>query len=247
MFEQRYRRDLESQLNSRECQEAFERLKSEHPIFNLYPTVESLCELLKAGNKNYVHKDEVMTILLKELHRSNAIYHLINMMFWESLHRLYRQRKFRVAEPEDLFNEIQWDFYRTVISHNLERFPRKIDVNIFLNTKKKVIAWEKKNIRYKEALRELEDLHKAGISPADLEESRVYPEEMKAYLLDMVYRKVITETQYDLILETLVYKRMNQREWAEKRGIPYNTVRSLRYRAEMAVKQFEEERQKKKD
>jgi len=76
MFEQRYRRELELQLNSRECQEAFERLKKEHPIFNLYPTVEleSLRELLKAGNKNYAHKDEVMTILLKELHRSNAIY-----------------------------------------------------------------------------------------------------------------------------------------------------------------------------
>jgi len=151
MFEQKYRRELELQVNSRECKEAFERLKSEHPIFNLYPTVESLCNLLKPGNKNYAHKDEVMAILLTELKRSNAIYPLINMMFWESLYRLYRQRKFRVAEPEELFNEIQWDFYRSVISHNLERLPRKIDVNIFLNTKKKVIAWEKENIRYKEA------------------------------------------------------------------------------------------------
>jgi len=247
MFEQKYRHELELQVNSRECKEAFERLKSEHPIFKLYPNVESLCNLLKPGNKNYAHKDEVMAILLTELKRSNAIYPLINMMFWDSLHRLYRQRKFGVAEPEELFYEIQWDFYRSVISHNLERLPRKIDVNIFLNTKKKVIAWEKENIRYKEALRKLEDLHKAGMSPADLEESNVYPEEMEAYLLDMVYRKVITETQYDLILETLVYKRMNQREWAEKRGIPYNTVRSLRYRAEMAIRRFEEQRHKEED
>ncbi len=247
MFEQRYRHELELQLNLRECKEAFERVKNEHPIFNLYPTVESLCNLLKPGNKNYAHKDEVMAILLTELHRGNAIYPLINIMFWDSLYRLYYQRWFRVADPEALFNEIQWDFYHSVINHNLDRLPRKIDVNIFLNTKKKVIAWEKENLRYKEALNGLVDLCKTGLSPNDLEESRVYPEEMEAYLLDMVYRKIITKIQYDLILETRVYKRMNQREWAEKRGIPYNTVRSLRSRAQMAIKRFEKKRRKDKD
>ncbi len=247
MFEQKYCRELEAQVNSKECEEAFERLKKEHPIFNLYSTVESLVELLKAGNKNYAHKDEIMAILLTELHRSSAIYPIINVMFWDSLHWLYCQRRTHVPDPEELFSRIQWDFYHSLINHNLERLPRKIDVNVFLNTKKKVIAWERDNILYNGALRELENLCKAGLSPENLEESRVYPEEMEAYLLDMVYRKVINEVQYDLILETLVYKRMNQWVWAEKRGIPYNTVRSIRYRAEMTIRQFEDKREKERE
>ena len=118
---------------------------------------------------------------------------------------------------------------------------------MLFRSKKKVIAWEKENLRYKEALKGLVDLCKTGLSPNDFEETMIYPEEMEAYLLDMVYRKIITKTQYDLILETRVYKRMNQKEWAKKRGIPYNTVRSLRSRAQMAIKRFEKKRRKDKD
>ena len=76
----------------------------------------------------------------------------------------------------------------------------------------------------------------------DLFASKIYPEEMEAYLLEMVYRKVITETQYDLLLETLVYRRMNQREWAERKGLCYNTVRNLRYRAQVAMRGYEGEK-----
>lgn len=218
------------------------KIRQKHPVFDRYPTVEALKNLLSPNSKNYSDKDEVMAILLRGLKRGNVIYPLINFMFWDSLCRLYRQRYSRVDDYEELFNQIQWNFYQTVKTHDLERLPRKIDVNIFLNTKKKVIAWEKENIREDEALRELEDLSKAGLSPSDLEESVVHPEEMETYLLDMVYRKVINETQYDLLLETLVYKRMSQKEWAQRKGIPHTTARTLKHRAEKAIRLFEEKR-----
>lgn len=218
-FERRHQRGLELQLENKECREVFERLKINHSIFSLYPTVESLCGLLNPTNKNYAHKDEVMAILLAELHRSNVIYALINIMFWDSLRALYCQRRYRVADWEELFDRIQWEFYRCVINHNLERLPKKIDVNILLNTRKKIIAWEKENVLCKEALTESQELQKAG---------NVHPEEIEAYLLDMVY------------------KRMKQKEWAGRKGIPHNTVRTLRVRAEMAIRRFEMERLKAK-
>lgn len=246
-FEQRYRRELKSKLEERECREAFEKLRIEHSIFNLYPTVEYLCDLLNPGNKNYAHKDEVMAILLTELHRNNAIYPLINIMFWDSLYRLYRQRRFWVTDPERLLNEIWWSFYQSLMNHNPERISRKIDVNIFLNTKKRVIAWEKGNLRYEEVRKELEDLCKDGLSPFDFKKSNHYPQEMKAYLLSMLYRKVISEAQYELLIETLVYKRMSQKKWAEKRGIPDNTARALKLRAKRAIKHFEEEKRRKNE
>lgn len=245
MFEQRYKRELEAEVDSEECRRAFERLRQEHPIFDRYPTVEALRSLLSPNNKNYTDKDEVMAILLRELRRGNAIYPLVNLVFWDSLYRLYRQRRSRVDDYEELFSRIQWDFYQTFMSHDLERLPRKIDVNIFLNTKKKIIAWEKENIRHEEASRDVENHSRMGLSLADVEKTPVHPEEMEAYLLNMVYRDVVTETQYDLIIETLVYKRMNQREWAEKRGLNYHTARNLRTRAEKAIRQFEKERRKK--
>ena len=62
---------------------------------------------------------------------------------------------------------------------------------------------------------------------------------MVEYLLDLVYRKVITEQQYDLLLETRVYKRMDLQEWAESRGLVYATVRRWAFRAEQAIRGHE--------
>jgi len=246
-FLEQYRSNLEEKLRGQEFRQAFEKLKREDPIFDTYPTVEALRNLLSPNNKNYADKDAVMGILLRELKRGNAIYPLINLMFWDSLYRLYRQRHSRVDDYEELFNQIQWNFYQAVKSHDLERLPRKIDVNIFLNSKKKVLKWEKENLRTRDTLREsldeFMDLSKAGLSPVDLVESTVHPEEMETYLLDMVYRKVITEDHYDLLLETSVHKRMSQKEWAREKGIPHNTtVRTLKHRAEKAIRRFEEKR-----
>jgi len=153
----------------------------------------------------------------------------------------------RVSDPEELFFIIQSEFYQSLINHNLERLPRKIDVNVFLNTKKKVIAWEKDNILYNRAIKEFEGLCKDGFSPIDFEESVFFPEEMNKYLLDMFYLGVITDVQLDLILETLVFKRMKQEEWGIKKGIPHTTVRTLKHRAEKAIRQFEAKRQRERD
>lgn len=233
---------LEEKLNGREFEQALERFKSTHSVFRKYPTVEDLKTLVQAGNRNYTDKDDVLTILLKELKKSNIIYPLINFMFWDSLIRLYWQRKSRVDDHEELFSRIQLDFYHTVRSHNLERLPRKIDVNVFLNTKKKVIAWEKEKVRQDKALREIESLGKVGLSLADLETTIFQPEELALYLLDKVYRKVINETQYDLLIETQVYKRMSPQEWALKKGIPHATARILKHRAEKALRRFEDKK-----
>lgn len=249
-FLEQYRAYLDEGLNAQELKQAFERIKWEHHVFDRYPTVEALGNLLNPNNKNYADKDEVMAILLRELKRANAVYPLVNLMFWDSLYRLYRRRRHYVDDQEELFCRIQSDFYHAVTSHDVERLSRKIDVNIFLNTKKKVLAWERENLRSRDALREsiaeFRDLSEAGLSPADLVESIVHPEEMDVYLLDMVYRKVITETQYDLLLETSVYKRMSQKEWALKRGMPHTTVRTLKHRAEKTIRRFEEKKHSEK-
>lgn len=247
MFQKRYRKELELQVNGKECKEAFERLKSEHSIFEFYSTVKSLRDLFKSDNKNYSHKDEVMAILLTELHKNKAIFPLINIMFWNNLYWIYCRHFNRVSDLEELFNRIQEEFYHSLMNHNLERLPKKINMNVLFNTRKKVIAWEEEKLRYGKALKEFDNLSELNLSPFDLAKSQIYPEQIEEYLLDMVYREIITQIQYELILETQVYKRMNQKEWALKRGIPHSTVRTLMLRAKMAMKRYEEEREKEKE
>ena len=77
---------------------------------------------------------------------------------------------------------------------------------------------------------------------SEFQESTVFPEEMEAHLLDLAYRKVISEEQYDLLLETQIYRRMSQKEWAVKHGVTYATVRSWHARAEQAIMAYEKKR-----
>ena len=70
----------------------------------------------------------------------------------------------------------------------------------------------------------------------------VFPEESEAYLLDLVYRQVINETQYDLLLETAVYRRKTGKQWAKARGVKYATARCWRHRAELAIREYMESR-----
>jgi len=59
-----------------------------------------------------------------------------------------------------------------------------------------------------------------------------------------VYQKVINETQYDLLLETAVYRRMTEKEWAKARGVKYAKARSWGHRAEMAIQEYDDDRTK---
>jgi len=68
---------------------------------------------------------------------------------------------------------------------------------------------------------------------------------MEVYLLSMVLRRVIDGNQYDLLIETEVYRRVSQKDWAQARGVPHATARSWRHRAEQAIKEYEKARRKK--
>lgn len=247
MLEQRYRNELEVEVNSKECREAFEKLRRKHPIFKVYPDHQTLCDLLSVNNKNYKHKDEVMRILLTELRKSSAIYPLINLMFWDSLLNLYLRKRTDDRDHEDLFSRIQWDFYHSVIGHDLDRLPRKIDVNIYLNTMKKVTDWENRNRRERDSVEDLQSLCESGLLPVDLRKSEVHPEEIEAYLLEMVYREVISKKQYDLFMETVVHKKMTQKEWAKQKGIAIKTAKMLKYRAGIAIRQYEGKRRRQQE
>ena len=97
---------------------------------------------------------------------------------------------------------------------------------------------------HREPCQRLGPADEAHIILGDPRIAEIYPEDMESYLLGFVYQKVINETQYDLLLETAVYRRMTEKEWAEARGVKYATARSWRHRAETAIREYETARRK---
>jgi len=239
---EQYRRALEAQLQRQEVRQAIEEIRNKHAIFTKYPALEDLLDLGRPGNRNYEDKDAVLAILLAELKRETTLFPLLNLMFWESLTRLYHRKRRSVANPKDLFSRVQADFFHTAVSYPLDRRPRKIDVNLILDTKKKVTRWQREEIRYHQQHEEFGPAHEDRPSLAELQVSEVFPEQMEEYLLDLTYRKVINERQLDLLREVDVYQRMTEKQWAEARGVAYATVRSWHFRAEAAIRNHEKAR-----
>jgi hypothetical protein len=177
-------------------------------------------------------------------------------MFWKSLIRLFYNKRRSVPDPDDLFVRIQTEFFHVTASYPLDRRPRKIDVNLILDTKKKVTRWQREEALFRDHHEEWVETHKVRlgrrkewVSPyaerpslADYQVTEVFPEEMEEYLLDLVYRKVINGRQRDLILEVDVYRRMSEKQWAEVRGFAYATVRSWHFRAEAVIRRYEKAR-----
>ena len=143
-----YRRDLEVQVRSQEVKEAIERIKITNPIFGKFPTVNDLVDLVQPKNRNYADKDKVLGALLKELKRETALFPLLNLMFWENLLRLFHSKGRGFPDREELFSRIQLAFYHTAVTYPLERRPKKIVVNLFLDTKKKVTHWQRTEVLF---------------------------------------------------------------------------------------------------
>jgi len=240
-----YRSQLEAQIEGQEVKKAVAELRKAHTVFRKYPTIGDLLNLGRPGNQNYEDKDAVLAILLSELRRDPMLFPLLNLMFWESLMRIYRWKRQSVPDCDELFLEIQTEFFYTALKYPLDRRPRKIDVNLVLDTRKKITRWQKKEAAYSERHEPFDEVEtpqaKRIWALADLVESAVFPDEEVEYL-DRVYRGVISERAFNLIVETQVYKRMNLKEWARANGVPHATARSWLYRAMLALLKFEKER-----
>ena len=97
---------------------------------------------------------------------------------------------------------------------------------------------------YQEMIQEITALNEAGFDLKDFHDLHIDAKEAEQYLVDLVYRGVINETQYDLLSATKVSQKYSLKEWCQEKGIEYNTARSLRYRAEVAMRAFEANRRK---
>ena len=227
-----------------EVKQAIDRLRRSQSIFAKYPTTEDLIDLGRPGRRDYEDKDAILTALLSEMKRETTLFPLLNLMFWKSLACLYYRKRRKVPwwQHDELMARVQFDFFRTAIAYPLERRPQKIDANLIFDTMKKVTRWQGEEVLYDQQHEEFVPAHEGRPSFVELQVSEIFPEEMETYLLDLLYRGVINDRQYDLLLETDVYKRMTQKVWAATRGFAYATVRSWHFRAEAAIRKYEQAR-----
>lgn len=222
------RRDLEAALTTDEFRKAFEELKTKDEVFGRYPTVEALLDLCQPGAPDPEGRDRVLGAILRALKDGNAIFPLLHLMFWRSLEALYRRLARRTLDPESLFEMLQWEFFQVVKRHDPDRQPGKIDVHLFLNTKKRILQWERGNHRERQNLGKIMELERAGLPWKGMEEVQIPPEDLEAFLLDLLQRGILNALEHDLLLQTSVYRRTTLKRWARAKKMASSTACELR-------------------
>ncbi len=230
------RRDLEAALTTDEFRKAFEDLKTKDEVFRKYPTVEALVALCQPGAPDPEGRDRTLGSILRALKRDNALFPLLHLMFWVSLSRLHAKLAKRTRDPESLFEQLQFGFFQTVGRYDPDRSPRKIDVNLFLNTKQAVMRWLRRGSRENSMLEHFDPNHEARRTWRVLEEISIPAEELEAFLLDLFQRGLLKPSQHEVVLDTDVYRRESVREWAKRKGISLITAHTHRQAAYRAIR-----------
>ena len=236
-----YRRDLEVALQRREVRGEMQRLRETCRVFGRYPSIEELAALVGPSKPNEADRDAVLRALLVEIKRQPTLFPLLNWVFWPSLLDIFWRKVHSCPNADDLLSQVRADFYEVAVTYPLHR-PGSIGGNLYWDTWKKVAAWQQEEAKYRGKHEPLGPAHELGMLPADLQESEVFPEDFEPYLRELVLRNVITQAQCDLLLETAVYGRLSEKEWAKARGVNPSTVRTWRHRAEKAIRKHEEEK-----
>lgn len=230
------RRDLEAALTTDEFRKAFEELKTKDEVFGKYTTVEALVALCQPGAPDPKGRDRVLRAILRTSKGGNTLLPLLFLMFWNSLAAIYWQLCRRVSDPESLFAQIQWELLQAATAWDPDRRRHKIDVNIVLNTKRGAVKWMRRGAEERAELRKIGDLKLAGRHWAPLEEIHIPPEELEAFLLDLLQRGVLTPIQVEVVLETDIHRRMDVYGWAAAKGIRRSTAYFHRQEAFKAIR-----------
>jgi len=236
-----YRRDLEAQLQRRDVRQEIERLRQTYAVFARYPSIEALTALVGPGNRNDADKNAFLSALLVEIKRQPTLFPLLCLVFWRRLLSIFWRKVRSCPDPDDLLLRVCAGFYEVAVTYPHHR-PGSIGGNLYWDTWKNVTKWQGEEAKYREHNQRLEPADEAHIILGDPREAKIHPEDMEVHLLDYVYQKVINEMQYDLLVETEVYRRMTEKEWAKARGVKYATARCWRHRAEAAIREYEKAR-----
>ncbi len=243
------RRDLEAQLQRRDVRQRIERLRETYAVFEEYNSVEELVALVGPGNQTYTDKEAVLRALLLEIRREAEakreprLFPLLSMVFWASLCDIFWRKVRSCPDPDDLLSRVRAGFYEVAVTYPLHR-PGSIGGNLYWDTWKSITAWQREEAVYRKHHQRLEPADEPHVVLGDPREAEVHPEDMEYHLLGYVFKKVINETQYDLLLETKVYRRMTEKEWAKARDANYTTARSWCHRAEQAIQAYEDARRR---
>ena len=235
----------------------FASLKSTNLLLATFDDLPAMVTAFERGCVSYEEQDAIVLELVKEFQSrpSEHLHHLLLKMFWKGLDHLYRARRIRVGNNENLWNDIVWAFLNVLSEYPTDRLTAKVAANIQMGTLKKVSRWAQREARYqlfspdekhpKRTEYEFTELLTSGFShPNEIFAGRGTPDEMDAedmermtaLLRRFLNTGIISDDAFYLLVSTRIYGQ-SLKDFAEKESIPYQALKKRRQRAEQAIRE----------
>lgn len=262
-FKERIRQGLERDLSSDEMRKIFDQLEERHPVLKRFV---SPVELVKAMHErkieSYRERDGITAALIGEYQENPDLQILrsfLSLLFWPAIDHIFNSKKGQVQNKQELWSEVYWAFLNTILRYPLFSRPKKIAMNVKLDTLSKVCRWQKDESKYRKAIA----LFASGTEPGELA-GEVRPREIQdpgkasdewtekeigraqIFLQRFVDEGVITEADYYLILGTRVYG-AQLKQYALDHGLSPEAAKKRRQRAEKAIREYLEAQEKNPD
>ena len=240
------RERLEQEIGGEEYQPFLMRLKREHPFYRDLSTWGEVVAFMREGSSKDPLKDEVLRPILA----AHAVdgdprwRTILLVIFWPGLRSICIRRRRLDAEPQELWANAVWAFLYTVCRLDPSKRPNRL-VQKLVNDTAWRLGLEYRRERDRAAIEvptdpELIEVlaggsEDPGFTELDIrEEQKIRIKRLREHL----EAGRIGEADFNLLVGTRVYGKL-LRECAEEAGLPYQTAKKRRQRAEAAIRGFE--------
>jgi hypothetical protein len=207
---------------------------------------------MRSGTPRDPRKDEVLRPILAA-HSADQDYRwrrILLAIFWPALVSiLHRKSYWHGGEPDEFWQCIFWAFHQSICRIDLRRRPKQLAQKIINDTIHDLYleyqrCWDRAKREIATDPDELDEFpyEDAAIDLDEMIDARTTLAREVSRLREHLNAGRISEADFLLIIATRIYGR-SIAEYAREAGLDYQLARKRRWRAEAAIRRFENEMQ----
>lgn len=250
------RNELSLSLATREAGDEFNKLQACHQELVDFLHFSDVVSFLHDPSEDYDLKDAVLLSMIcsyQQGHNSEFLTCSLLLTMWPALMQIISERAKKKFYYEDLFSDVQDAFFQALTKYPVKRRPRKVALNLKMETLRELCGHFQELNLQREAENEYQEMYQdilvlfseellhppvpARQDMAQFEWNESNIETARTLLGTLVTKSVITSDESELIFNTRVLRRPLSK-YASGIGADYEALKKRRQRAENCAVSF---------
>lgn len=228
-FRSDYERQLAS-LKGAEYQELLRDLQGRHPLFRRYDSWDAVIMEMRRGTSRDAIKDDVLRPILAahSKDQDSRWRSVLLVIFWPALVAIHARRTAWDLDPGELWQRLFWCFHQTICHLDVRVRSHGLPQKIYNDTFHRLHADYARDWDRSAQEAPVEEWSDPGVDISALDD-KIDAEEQVRRMRSFVDRGQLTETDFRLVVGTLVYG-FSLEEAAERLDLGYEAAKKRRQR-----------------